>query len=312
MTREQLVRDAIAFRNPPRVPVWNHNRDQAEGDILWHWLGIDQGGGNEWGYRLEQLDDGTMGHPGAAVLPSWEDVARHPDPVLDRARRLAAAQEFVAQAGDCYRVGSLGISGFTVYMFLRGFEAAVSDFLVWPDEFSAFADRIFGFETHLIELAAEAGMHGIHFADDWGTQHGLLIAPELWRQFYKPRYAAQFKLAHKLGMDVWFHCCGNLFDILEDFHEIGVDVMNISQPNVVDMEAVGRRWRGQQCFMVPISYQTVSISGSVTDIEREARRLYAHLAAPDGGFIAYVEEYSCMGMSEENYQACRKAFCALR
>ena len=49
---------------------------------------------------------------------------------------------------------------------------------------------------------------------------------------------------------------------MDDFHEIGADVINISQPNVVDVAAVGRRLRGRQCFMMPISYQTVSISGT--------------------------------------------------
>ena len=99
---------------------------------------------------------------------------------------------------------------------------------------------------------------------------------------------------------------------MEDFHEIGVDVLNIAQPNVNDMAEVGRRLRGQQCFMVPISYQTVSIQGTPREIYQEAQRLYDLLAVPDGGFIGYVEEYSVMGMSAENYDACGEAFRRLR
>jgi hypothetical protein len=60
--------------------------------------------------------------------------------------------------------------------------------------------------------------------------------------------------------------------------------------------------------MMPISYQTVSIQGTVEDIHREAERLFRLLATPDGGFIGYVEEYSVMGMSTENYRACGDAF----
>jgi hypothetical protein len=36
--------------------------------------------------------------------------------------------------------------------------------------------------------------------------------------------------------------------------------------------------------------------------------MYQLLAVPAGGFIGYVEEYGCMGMSPENYQACGQAF----
>jgi hypothetical protein len=95
---------------------------------------------------------------------------------------------------------------------------------------------------------------------------------------------------------------------MPDFHEIGVDVLNISQPNVNDVVEVGRRLRGRQCFMVPISYQTVSIRGTPQDIYAEARRLHDLLAAAGGGFIGYVEEYGVMGMSAENYRACGEAF----
>jgi uroporphyrinogen decarboxylase len=138
-----------------------------------------------------------------------------------------------------------------------------------------------------------------------------MISPKLWRQLFKPRYARQFALAHELGLDTWFHCCGKFDLILEDFHEIGADVINISQPNVVDVETAGGRLRGRQCFMIPISYQTVSIAGTPAEIHAEARRLYNLLGTPAGGFVGYIEEYSVMGMSPENYQACGRAFCEL-
>jgi uroporphyrinogen decarboxylase len=85
-------------------------------------------------------------------------------------------------------------------------------------------------------------------------------------------------------------------------------VINISQPNVVDVVEVGRRLQGRQCFMIPISYQTVSISGTPQEIYAEAKRLHDLLGVSTGGFIGYVEEYSVMGMSAENYRACGEAF----
>jgi hypothetical protein len=88
--------------------------------------------------------------------------------------------------------------------------------------------------------------------------------------------------------------------------------MNISQPNAVDIEAIGTLLRGKHCFMVPISYQTVSISGTPEAIAAEATRLHRALGTPEGGFIGYVEEYGVMGMPEENYRACATAFHDLR
>ena len=38
-------------------------------------------------------------------------------------------------------------------------------------------------------------------------------------------------------------------------------------------------------------------------------RACGNISATDrGGFVGYVEEYGCMGMSEANYRACGEAF----
>jgi len=309
---------AIALKHPERVPIVFWNRDQEQGDVMLYHLSLGQKGDgsgnawdwstNEWGYRLERLGDGTMGHPTRPLLPDWSAAEKLAAPELREEERMASLRAFLDRCEDRYRLASLDLSGFTVYTLLRGFENSMVDFLAEPDCFSRLMDRICDFEVALMEMAARHGFHGIHFADDWGTQSGLMISPGLWRRLFKPRYQKQFDQAHGCGLDVWYHCCGNFTEIATDFHEIGADVLNISQPNVVDVPSIGDRLRGQQCFLVPISYQTVSIQGTPEQIHAEARRLYDLLASPAGGFIGYVEEYSSMGMSETNYRACGEAF----
>ncbi len=318
MQRKECVQRAIEFRRPGRVPVVFWNRDQTDGDVMLYHLSLGVPGHgsvnawdwsvNEWGYRLEKSGDGTMGHP---VEPFYHDLPSATEirvPALREEERMSAAPAFFETCGDRYRLASFDLSGFTVYTLLRGFENAMQDFLLEPAGFALLMDRIAEFECDLMRMAARHGFHGIHFADDWGTQAGMIISPAMWRELFKPRYARQFALAHALGLHTWYHCCGEFLAIMEDFREIGADVLNISQPNVNDIAEVGRRLRGRQCFMMPISYQTVSISGTPADIHAEAQRLFDHLATPDGGFIGYVEEYGVMGMSAENYCACGEAF----
>lgn len=311
MSRTDLVRQAIRFQSPARVPIWFVNADQTEGDVIVYHLSLgspDDPATSEWGYRLEKLDDGTMGHPTAAHLPDWESAAGFAAPALREAERMARVPEYAAECEDRYRLASLDLSGFTVYTLLRGFENSMADFLLEPERFAWLMDLICEFECQLMTMVARHGFHGIHFADDWGTQSGLMISPRLWRQLFKPRYAQQFAHARSLGLDTWYHCCGNFLDIVDDFREIGVDVLNISQPNVMDIAAVPGRLKGRQCFLLPISYQTVSIQGTPEEIFAEARRLFDLLGSREGGFIGYVEEYGCMGMSAENYRACAEAF----
>jgi uroporphyrinogen decarboxylase len=308
MSRKETVRKAIAFESPGRVPIWFFNKDQLRGDVVACPVDITRNGVNEWGYAWQTLNDGTMGQPTEAVLPEWDDLAQLRTPPLDPEQRMRGAGAFMAEAGDRYTLATLGISGFTVYTFLRGFENSLTDFILERDRAEGLLDRIFDFEIGIFELAAEHGFDGVHLADDWGSQDGLFISPALWRDLFKPRYARQVKRAHELGLQVWFHCCGNIEALIEDLHEVGMDVVNISQPNVVNLERVGPQWRGKQCFMLPISYQTTSISGTPESIRREANRMHDLFGSPNGGFIGYVEDYTCMGMSNENYEACAKAF----
>jgi len=320
VSRKDLVDQAIAFARPERVPVVFWNRDQTAGDLLLYHLSLGREpkadpadnawdwSVNEWGYKLESLGDGTMGHPVEPYYPDLPAPGQVQVPPLREAERMAGVGAFVDRCGERYRLASFDLSGFTVYTLLRGFENSMQDLMAEADGFAALLDAILDFECDLMRMAARHGFHGIHFADDWGTQSGLMISPGQWRAVFKPRFQRQFALAHELGLHVWYHCCGNLTLLADDFHEIGVDVLNISQPNVVDVAEVGRQLRGRQCFMLPISYQTVSISGTREEILAEAQRLYDLLAAPEGGFVGYVEEYSCMGMTEANYRACGEAF----
>lgn len=318
MSPKERVQRAIKFRGPDQVPIVFWNRDQTEGDVMLYHLSLGAPGEgsvnawdwsvNEWGYRLEKMGDGTMGHP---IAPFYRERPRAEEilvPDLREENRFSAVPEFSKACGDRYRLASYDLSGFTTYTLLRGFENAMQDFLLDPEGFAVLMHRIVEFECDLMRMAARHGFDGIHFADDWGTQTGLMISPGLWRKLFKPYYARQFKLAHELGLHTWYHCCGEFLPIMEDFHEIGVDVLNISQPNVNDMAEVGLRLRGRQCFMVPISYQTVSIQGTPEEIHAEAQRLYDLLAVNEGGFIGYVEEYGVMGMSADNYRACGEAF----
>lgn len=322
-TRRETVLQAISFGSPERVPVVYWNRDQHEGDVMALSLTLggpgDEGGDgvfawslNEWGYRLQSKADGTIGYPERAVydrLPAPGEVMA---PAVREEERTAGVAAFFERCGDRYRLATLDLSGFTVYTLLRGFENAMEDMLCEPEGFARLLDVVMDFECELIRLAARRGFDGIHFADDWGTQSGMIISPALWRRLFAPRYRRQFELAHAAGLHVWFHSCGNVTQICPDLHAAGVDVLNISQPNVVDLDDVSRRLRGKQCFMAPVSYQTVSVSGTCEEIYAEARRLWARLGSDRGGFIGYVEEYSCMGMSESNYQACGEAFRKLR
>ncbi|MCL1888581.1 MAG: hypothetical protein FWF96_06900, partial [Kiritimatiellaeota bacterium] len=260
-----------------------------------------------WGFEWERLDD-TMGQPKKPAFETWDEFERLPSPdPCDPARfeNIRAARE---KFKDKYLAASLGLSGFSLMACMRGFAGLLEDFYAAPAQVEKLADRVFGFEERVIARLGGRGVDAVQFSDDWGTQNDLVISPGLWRSFFKPRYKRQFDLAHSLGLDVYFHCCGQIAKIIPDFVELGVDILNISQPNLFDIEKLGAEFGGKTCFMCPVSYQTTSLSGTREEIFAAVRRMVESLGRFNGGFIGYMEEYHSIGLSDANYRHCEDAY----
>jgi uroporphyrinogen decarboxylase len=71
----------------------------------------------------------------------------------------------------------------------------------------------------------------VETADDLGSQKSLLISPVLYRNFIKP-FHSQLNQAIKKNTNakILFHTCGAVMPLIEDFIEIGVDILNPIQP----------------------------------------------------------------------------------
>ena len=65
--------------------------------------------------------------------------------------------------------------------------------------------------------------------DDYASQTGMLMRPDLWRRYIKPYLAEEVQLARKHGLYVLFHSCGAVRPILPDLIEIGVNALEVFQ-----------------------------------------------------------------------------------
>ena len=300
------------MNHPDFVPILFFNKDKEQSDIIMidvvrHFMG-EKEDTSEWGFIWERFDE-TMGQPKEVLIKSWDYYSslKIPD-AFDKARFSQVEAQMSRYGKDRYYLASLLLTGFTVMTFLRGFENTLSDFYEDPEKISELAGAVYSFEEDIIRQLKDYGFSGVAFFDDWGTQSSLIISPEMWREFFKPRYKKQFDLVHEYGMDVYFHCCGYIYDIIPDLIEIGVNMLNLSQPNLFDIEKLGRDFGGKVCFVCPVSYQTTSLSGTREDIRQDVKKLVDSLGRHNGGLIGYVEEYHSIGMSDENYQYCVDAF----
>jgi uroporphyrinogen decarboxylase len=310
MRRDQVIK-AFTFQNPSYVPIYYFNRDQEQSDLVAfevqrHFTGANKDK-SEWGFIWNRMDE-TMGQPLTNLIDEPAQLVDLALPDSADPERFSGIESFNKLYSDRFRMASLALSGFTTMSFLRGFSNLMMDLVEAPEFVEALADKVFGFEKQLITYLPAYHFDAVAFFDDWGTQKGMIISPAAWRKFFKPRYVQQFALAHRLGLKVYFHCCGYYPQIIPDLIEIGVDMLNISQPNLYNIPELGQKYGGKVCFVCPVSYQTTSINGTREDIFNAVQTLIDSFGRFNGGLIGYVEEYHSIGMSLTNYQSCVDAF----
>lgn len=74
---------------------------------------------------------------------------------------------------------------------------------------------------------------------DFGTQHCELISPKVFRELYKPYFTTLNKWIHdNTSWKTFYHSCGSIPNLLDDFVEMGVDILNPVQCSANGMDPV--------------------------------------------------------------------------
>lgn len=151
-------------------------------------------------------------------------------------------------------------------------------------------------------------MDAVFLADDWGTQRSLMISLEMWSSFYRKSYRRIVDEAHRLGLDIIFHSCGNVEEIIPDLIDIGLDVLNPLQPGAMNLPRVARNFGGQVSFFGGIDDQSLLIKGTPEQIKEEARRTVDTLGRPYGNaFIIAPANVMAPDVPLENIEALMEA-----
>lgn len=128
----------------------------------------------------------------------------------------------------------------------------------------------------------------IGFGDDFGFQNGPQISPELFRSSIKPLLKEIYSTAHASSpAKVFLHSCGSVHEFIEDFIEIGVDILNPVQTSAADMEVerLKSQFGGRIVFWGGgADVQSVLPRGTPEEVRRDVRHRL-EVMQPGGGFV---------------------------
>lgn len=207
-----------------------------------------------------------------AGVDNIEDLKKYPSPSLD-------LWDF-----DAYREVLKSYKDFFVWMnmngcfdlarFIRGIEQFFIDLAYEPKKAEILLDKVNNLSISFFEKCIhKVGdlVDGVYLGDDWGTQQGLAISPEMWKKYIKPRYKKLLTLIKNHGLKYCHHTCGGVYPIIGEMIELGFDVLNPIQPlaNGMDPEKLGKEFGSEIAFYGGIDEQRTLPQGTVTDVKNE-------------------------------------------
>lgn len=248
---------------------------------------------DEWGAMLKRPEGGFYyDHVAPAIKePTLDAIKNHkwPDP-FDKSRAEGAAEEARRHREQGYAVGTYLKGVWESSWIVRGIENCMTDMYLNQDFYHRLLDRIADvLEGELSTFLDEAGpyLDFVCITEDLGTQISLLVSPQAYKEFIRPRSMRLFDLIkRKSGARVAQHSCGAIFSLIPDLIEAGVEILNPVQVSArgMDTKALKAEYGRDLIFWGGIDSQSTLVNGTAEMVEEETKRVIGDLA-PGGGYL---------------------------
>jgi uroporphyrinogen decarboxylase len=214
-------------------------------------------------------------------------------------------------------VGKFDIPPFTQAMFLRGAQQWFMDLITNKDFVLALLSKLADISACFNEAGLEAVgeyLTLLRFSgDDFGSQKGTLISPSIFRELIKPVLKIQYSRSKKSFLrknsagKIFNHSCGDVFSIIPDFIDLGLDVLNNLQPTgAMDHNKIKTEYGDRLCFHGGLDVQKVLPFSSPQEVYEETKKCLQNLG-PGGGYILAPTIHVPRDVPPENIIAMRDA-----
>jgi len=161
--------------------------------------------------------------------------------------------------------------------------------------FKKVVDYYVAVNRHVLDAAADV-IDILFIGNDFGSQIGPLIGPDLFRRFVWPHLKRLIDLGHDYGLKVQLHCCGGVAQLVPLMIEAGLDALHAVQPSCTGMDLVDlkRRFGDHLVFNGAIDSHHVLIEGTAETVRQKTREVL-EIMMPDGGYVAGASHDSILG-----------------
>jgi len=169
---------------------------------------------------------------------------------------------------------------------LRGMEKFLMDLLENEKFARALTEKILEINLEIAKKYVASGVDVLWIGDDIGAEKSMLISPKLWREYFKPCIARIIAEAKKVNPSVYiaYHSCGYIEPIIPELIEVGIDILQPVQPEVMDPAKVKREFGDKISFWGTVGVQSTLSLGSPDEVKKVIKERIETVGV-GGGFI---------------------------
>ena len=153
-----------------------------------------------------------------AKAGSVADIEKHKWPTIENVDFNEISKEISMLDKDCARIGTIGFQAiFCTLCDLFGMDTTMINMHIEPKLIEAAIEKIESFVYLVMNKLLDENAEELDFmwyGDDFSTQRGMMISPEMWRMYLKPSYMRIFELIKSYDVGVWFHSCGSFAPVI--------------------------------------------------------------------------------------------------
>ena len=200
--------------------------------------------------------------------------------------------------------------------YIRGMEQFFMDLYLNPEIVTAICTKVENYyrERALRVIEASNGMIDVvGSGGDLGGEQAMMVNPDVWRELIKPHSARLIRTFKDMGLKTFYHSDGAITSVIDDFIEIGLDILDPIQVGAKGMkpEELFPRFGDRISFHGAIDEVHLLPHASPEEVYEETKRVISILGQ-NGGYIVSPTHNVQGDTTVENVLAIFRAVEALR
>ena len=268
------------------------------------------------GPRMQKLDDGSLidiwgvgrkeritkssrdvcvNYSPLSSIEHIEEVKNYKWPTVDMfdfSQMESKCDRFKGYALSTPGIHAEGYHGvFHLLTYLFGMEKAMTDMLLNEEMIQESINQIMKFLINYYEKMLQKAKGKIDFLfykDDFGSQNSLLISRVMFLKFFAPGLKQLIDLANSYESTLILHSCGSVINLIPDFVDLGLKVLDPIQTSAKDMDIniLKQRFGDKLTFHGAIDTQLVLPKSSPSEIKEIVRNTIDVLGKGGGYFFS--------------------------